>query len=163
MVLANYNLADDHCRFILRANQSMSWRQTLIFLYLIGTVNAIIAAGCLYFGLWLVLPFSGLEMVLLTVCLYLVSRQTNTHEVITVDKNHIIIESGCRRIAKRKAFSRHWAKVAVTTPTHEWYASRLHIGAHGKRVEIGRHLVEQERIALARALTQILPLHQGSI
>lgn len=163
MVLANYNLADNHCRFILSANQSMSWQQTLIFLYLVGAVNAIIAVGCLYFGLWLVLPFSGLEMLLLTVCLYLVSHRTNSREIITIDKDQIVIESGYRRIAKRQTFSRHWAKIAITTPTHQWYASRLLIGTHGKRVEIGRDLVEQERIALAKALTQILPLHRGLI
>jgi len=62
-----------------------------------------------------------------------------------------------------QTFSRHWAKIAITTSTHQWYASRLLIGTHGKRVEIGRDLVEQERIALAKALTQVLPLHQGLI
>ncbi|OQW93821.1 MAG: hypothetical protein BWK79_09120 [Beggiatoa sp. IS2] len=156
MISATCASASNHCQFVIRANHSMSWKQTLWFLYATYTVTGAVVAMCIYYGLWMVLPFSGLEMLVLTICLYTVSRRTSTYEVITVNQEQVIIETGRRRVQERKVFPRYWAKVALTSPPHRWYASRLIIGSHGKRVEIGRYLVEQERIDLARALAQLL-------
>jgi len=153
--------ASNHCQFVVRANQSMSWRQTLWFLYATYAVTGVIVIMCMYHGLWIVLPFSGLEMLVLTICLYVVSCRTSTYEVITVNQEQVIIETGRRQVRERKVFPRYWAKVALTAPPHRWYASRLVIGSHGKKVEIGRYLIEQERIDLARALAQLLQGPQG--
>lgn len=161
MVVTAHDSASDQCKFIIRANQSMTWRENLLFLYLAGTVAGIITAFCMFFGLWLVLPFTGAEMILLTVSLYVVSRRTSTCEVVTIKDDHIIVEKGRHRVEERKVFSRHWAKVALSIPAHQWYASKLTIGSHGKRIEVGQDLIEEERINLAKMLTQFVSARQA--
>ena len=54
--------AEEGYRFVLSPNCSISWRQLLAF-YLLTCVVAL-AVGLFFTmqGLWLVLPFSGIEM-----------------------------------------------------------------------------------------------------
>lgn len=162
MVRTTYNPTRDHCELVIRTNQSMTWKENLIFLYLASTVAFIIAVFCAFLGFWLVLPFTGLEISLLTLCLYIVSRRTSVCEVVTIKDDQVIIERGRRQVEERNVFSRYWAKVALRAPTHQWYASKLTISSHGKQVEVGQDLVEEERINLAETLIQLIPMRRAT-
>jgi len=161
MVKATCNPTKDHCELVIRTNQSMTWKENLIFLYLASAVAIIIAVFCAFLGFWLVLPFTGLEISLLAVCLYMVSRRTSVYEVVTIKDDKIIVERGWRRVEERKVFSRYWATVALRAPAHQWYASKLVIGSHGKQIEVGQYLVEEERVNLAETLAQLIPMRRA--
>jgi len=161
MVQTTCNLTKGHCELVIRTNQSMTWKENLIFLYLASTVAIIIATFCMFLGFWLVLPFTGLEISLLAVCLYKVSRRTSVCEVVTIKDDQIIVERGRRQVEERSVFSRYWVKVALSAPTHQWYASKLLIGSHGKQIEVGQDLIEEERVNLAETLAQLIPMRRA--
>lgn len=141
------------CQFIIAANQSMTWRQTRLFLAATYALSGLILLVCLSLGLWPIIPFAGLELMALTYCLYLVACRNGTREIVTVNEQHVIVEKSRRRVLERQTFPRYWVKVVLCAPPHRWYASRLTIGSHGRTIEVGRCLVEAERIELARELS----------
>ena len=110
-------------------------------------------------GLWLILPFAGLEFMALWYCFYLSFRQTEHCQVITIDGDSVKVESGRRRPEITEQFQRSWAQVRLAKSTHRWYPSRLTIRSHGREVEVGKFLSEEERIELAAELRrEIAPL-----
>jgi uncharacterized membrane protein len=80
-------------RFVLSPNCSISWRELLLFYCLTCVVALAVGLFFTLQGLWLVLPFSGLEMLALGIGLYVTSRQVYRREVITLDPE-------CTRIEK---------------------------------------------------------------
>lgn len=156
IVLSQFDNKDQSRRFIIRPNKPMSWRQNLLFVYSIGFISGAMALYFLYHGAWMVVPFVGLEILVLTVCLYYVYCRMDTQEVVTVDTKRVVIESGRHAVRQRNVFNRYWARVELHPPSHQWYASRLFIGSHGRQIEIGAALVEDERKKLARELAEII-------
>jgi uncharacterized membrane protein len=75
----------DYYRFVLSPNCSISWSELVVF-YLVICLFAL-AVGLFFTlqGLWLVLPFSGLEMLALGLGLHLTSRRVCRREIITFD------------------------------------------------------------------------------
>ena len=59
---------------MIRPNCSLPWRGTVRFYLGIVIVSLGIAAAFAMKGIWLILPFAGLEMVALGAALYIVAR-----------------------------------------------------------------------------------------
>lgn len=104
----------------------------------------------------MVLPFAGLELFAVAACVYVAMGRSARCEVVSVDDQTVIVESGRRRAERRNEFKRAWVQVRLQASNHRWYPSRLTIGSHGKLVEIGSFLSEDERRRFARELTQRL-------
>ena len=141
------------CRFVLRPNRSLSWQGSLIFFFSLCLVSGIIAIGLALLGYWLVLPFTGLELLALGISLYVVARRCYQCEVICITGDAVPIEKGIEHPQERWTFSRIWARVVLERYPTSWYPSRLLIRSHGRAVEIGRFLNEEERQRLAGELT----------
>lgn len=140
---------------VIEPNRSMSW-QTLVSLYLLMVfVSLVIGLAYFHIGLTLVLPFCGLEMLALGAALYVTSWRGSIREVVTVDEKSVAIESGRDKPTERYEFQRPWTQV-ILQRSGGWYPSRLFIRSHGRQVEIGRFLNEEERRGLAEALARII-------
>lgn len=147
--------ANTHC-LLIEPNRSMGW-QTLVSLYLLMVfVSLTIGLAYYHIGLTLVLPFCGLEMLALGAGLYVTSWRSSFREVVTVGKDSVAIEAGRDKPDKRLEFQRPWAQVVLERSYNSWYPSRLLIRSHGRQVEIGRFLNEQERRGLAELLGNII-------
>ncbi len=143
--------------FIIASNHAMTWRQTCYFLAATYALMGLIVLLCISLGVWLILPFAGLELLALTLCLHHVACRCNCREIITVDRQQVIVETHRRsRCLTHQAFPSDWAKVVLNSPHHRWYMSRLTIGSHGRDIEIGHGLIEAERIQLASVLSSRL-------
>ena len=156
MVAKESELKDASCRFVLRPNNSASWRVTLLFFLSLCLVSFILAISLAVMGYWMILPFTGLELIAVGVGLQVVSRRCHRCEVITVDEDKVRVESGRNRVEKRWSFSRLWARIVLEAGINDWYPSRLLIQSHGKSMEVGRFLSEDERKDLARELSRAL-------
>jgi uncharacterized membrane protein len=143
-------------RIILRPNASLTERQAWLLLAVVALVMAGIAAGFAMQGLWLVLPFSGAEWLLLAYCFKLSFRTCSVCEVITITEAMVLLEKGRDKPEQTYRFQRAWVSLDWSKPSIKGHPSRLSFRLHGKAVEIGRFLVESEREALARELQQIL-------
>ena len=91
-------------QFVLRPNRSLSWRSLVRFFLGLFVVSMSIAIGLALMGYWLVLPFSGLEMLALAAALYLVARRSHLAEVIRVTEDGVQIERGCGQPTERRRF-----------------------------------------------------------
>ena len=136
-------------RLVLSPNRSISWRDLVIF-YLLMCLLAL-AVGLFFAvqGLWLVLPFSGLEMFALGIALYVVSRQTNRRQVITLDRARVRIEKGAYHCDASWEFKAAWVQLQYRITGQYNDRRKLELGCHGSYVEIGEFLNNFEKDELA--------------
>ena len=139
----------DGYRFVLSPNCSISWRE-LVLLYLLTCVVAL-AVGLFFTlqGLWLVLPFSGLEMLALGAGLYLISRKVHRKEVIILDQNRTRIEKGVVRADQFWEFETSWLRLIDEKSETLNPRRKLALGSHGEFVEVGDFLDNLEKDELA--------------
>ncbi len=107
-------------------------------------------------GYWVVFPFAGLEMAALGVGLYLCSMRANWCEVISIHNGTIEIVVGRHRPEHSYTFDRHWARIVLAPPRARGYPSRLLLRSHGREMEVGACLNNEERHHLAKALEKSL-------
>jgi len=151
-------------RVMIRPNQSLSWRQSMVFLGAIAVPLLLISVVLAARGYWLILPFAGLELAAVFACLYQVSHASCRCEVVSIGESVVTVEKGRDRgngpervgPGQRTEFARGWVKVELSKTASHWYPRRLWIGASGKRVEIGEFLVEDEKTELAAELQRLL-------
>ena len=138
--------------FVVAPNQSMSGRELLLVFAGIAGVTLAIGAYFWLQGFTLVLPFSGLEVLALGAALYITAWRGGAREVITITDDSIFVETGRRRPEQRHDFQRYWTKVVLRRPWVAWYPSKLLLCSHGREIEVGRFLNEEERKGLAKIL-----------
>jgi uncharacterized membrane protein len=139
-------------RWIIRPNQSLSWRAVLWVYGLVALCLTGMSVAFALKGLWPVLPFAGLELLVLGVAFYLCITRSQWREVVWVDASVVRVEKGRRQAEERWECPSAWARVQLEKSPIAWYPSRLMIAYQGRGVEIGRFLCEDERAALAGAL-----------
>lgn len=83
-------------------------------------------------------------------------RQSAIREIITIDSAKIRIERAVTGAEYCHEFYRIWARVDWSGPKRLNEPGRLYLGSHGRRVEIGAFLIEEEKLALAQALRRAL-------
>ena len=84
MVKVESNIEENIHRILLRPNQSTSWKTSLLFVFVIAFTCLAIGIGFAFAGATMILPFAGLEVLFVGVCVYLVMKKTYKQEVITL-------------------------------------------------------------------------------
>ena len=136
-------------RIVLIPNRSISWPLLVRFYVFTCFVSFSIASIFAFIGYWMVLPFSGLEMLALGIGLYLASRKIYGQEVITFDGNKIRVEKGCHRPDQQWEFDNYWARISVEKQGQYVKHQKVFIGSHGARIELGAFLHDSEKESLA--------------
>ncbi len=141
-------------RFVLTPNRSIGWPLLLRF-YLLACLTSFSIAGLfMALGYWVVMPFSGLEMLALGLGLYYSCRQIYRQEVITVDKVNVKVEKGYQSVQFRQWFERAWVRIEVIESTGYRKNMKIMMGSHGKNVEIGSFLTKHEKESLVFELNK---------
>jgi len=144
--------------FVIWPHSALSWAGMRRLLY---ALTAAIAAVAVFFaleGAWLVLPFAGLEALVVCGGIYLNARWAVTREVLHLAGRDLIVSRGRRDLVEVARLPRHWTRVTLVRDPGGWYPSRLFLESHGRRLEVGAVLAEAERERLADALrTQLGP------
>ena len=152
MILSLENTEESKQGFIIMPNRAMPWHH-IVWIYSIFAAFMLgIAMGFFFQGFVLVLPFAGLELMALGVGLYISACRGKSREVITISDNKVKVEIGRDKPEQCYEFERCWSQIVLQKPGNRWYPSRLLIRSHGRHVEVGGFLNEEERIGLARAL-----------
>lgn len=151
MVRSDVQIGSSNTVFIVEPNRNLSWRQSkLLFMFLAGS-TACVACFFASMGAWLVLPFSGLEILVIGGSIYAQSCCAHRKQIIRIDQSRVEIRDP-RTNKPLKTFPKAWSKVVQIRDKGNWYPSRLLIGSHGEFVEIGKNLIEDERELLANQL-----------
>ena len=146
----------DQFMIVLRPNQSWTWRANL---YLIASLLVIsLTVGIVFFlqEYWLILPFTLLEMALVTACLYYCVRRTHLQEVLTLTRDTVTLQRGVNKPQQQQQFHRYFTRFFVHPPRFRGHAQVIALRCQGKEQEIGSFLPEHEKQELVRTLRQVI-------
>lgn len=138
--------------FVIWPHTSLSWVWMRRLLCLLTAAIAAVAGYFALQGAWLVLPFAGLEALVVCGGIYMNARWAVTREVVRLDGRDLVVSRGRRDLVEVARLSRHWTRVALVRDGSGWYPSRLFLESHGRRLEIASVLTEVEREGLAADL-----------
>jgi|APFre7841882590_1041340.scaffolds.fasta_scaffold76487_2 uncharacterized membrane protein len=145
-------------KIIARPNNSLSLKDGIKLLAAMAIVTLVIGLGFTHIGAWMVLPFAGLELLAFACAFYYVYLHAGDYESIAIEEDKVIVEKRSYRKSSITVFQRYWTQVNVRDVVSCQGVngkSALFIGSHGKEVEFGKHLIDDEqRVALARELKQ---------
>jgi len=140
----------------VQGNLSSTWTANVVLAGVIGIVCLGIGIAMAFVGFWLVLPFAGLEVAFVTVCLYWTVKKLSRREVITVDHHSITLEWGYNKPEVSVCLPRCWSKLEYHRPIKPLDIGAVSLQAHGKRYTLGRSLGRDEKKELYTALRTIL-------
>jgi uncharacterized membrane protein len=143
------------CKVVARPNVSLSPEGSLKLLLVLAIVMLVVSIGFMHIGAWMVMPFAGLELLALAIAFYYVNLHSADFESITIEDDRVVIEKRYYREMSSAVFQRYWTQVSLRESIGGRHA--LYIGSHGKEVEFGKHLIDDEqRIVIMRELKQKL-------
>lgn len=138
--------------YIGRRNNSLSSSgRALVFGFILTVSLGIAAAFSLIFGAWPIMPYAGTEMVVLYLAFRFIDRHAGDYERIAIRGASVAVEVHEGENLTRLELSRYWAKVVC-----EGDGSRLALRSHGREIELGRYLCEEQRLEMARELAREL-------
>ncbi|MGJ0535108.1 MAG: DUF2244 domain-containing protein [Methylocystis sp.] len=140
-----------HYSITARPNCSLSPAGTLCAFFIITFVTLTIASGFTLLGAWPVLPFAGIELLILWLCFRHIWRHVHDYERLTIDDHKVIVEKHDPKCDSHIELNGYWAQVVMEyMPDGE--CRRLALRSHGKEIEFGRLLNSEERLNLGRQL-----------
>jgi uncharacterized membrane protein len=106
-------------------------------------------------GLWLVLPFVGIEMLAVAAAFFCYGRRAADYERIEIGGGRIAVEKveGGQRSLRR--LPSPWARVELQRLGRTGRV-RVWLAAGAERIEVGRHLLDVRRTQLAEELRRAL-------
>jgi uncharacterized membrane protein len=140
----------------LRPNCALTPRRARLFFASIAIPCFAVAGYFTARGFWPVLPFAGLEIVVLGAALVWTLRRSRMLERVTITEQEVCIEVTDGALAERVVFPRHWSRVTLRAPHSALHPSRLLIESRGREFEVGGFLTEDERRALAVRLRRVI-------
>ena len=143
-------------QIVLQPNHSLSWRALKYFLAFMMFVSFGIAITFVFFGYWLVLPFTGLEMAFLSYCLWWCLRRTSLQEVIVFSADEIRLETGIDGPDRTEVWERFFTKIHINQAIHPWYRKSVALVHRGDRFEIGSFLTTVEQDELIESLHRMV-------
>jgi uncharacterized membrane protein len=156
VIVCEYDDAHRRGRILLRPNRSWTWRGNLL---LAGTLLLVSGSTAMVFasrGLWLVLPFTALELAVLVACLYYCVRRTYQQEVLTFSADYLEFERGVRRPQLKCRFQRFFARFQVEPAAHPWYRKRVALRCGRTELQVGSFLPGDEVDELVSALRSMI-------
>jgi uncharacterized membrane protein len=132
---------------VARRNNSLSASGRLRVFVFVFAVSIGIACAFAIFGAWLILPFAGLEMLVLYLAFREIGRHAGDYERIAIGRDRVRVESCETGQLSHDELSRCWARVVASRD-----GRYLALRSHGRELAIGRHRSDEQRLELARAL-----------
>lgn len=143
--------------WLIKRNCSASpWQLAVVFASLTAVAFAFGVAFAAQ-GLWMVLPFVGLELVAVAAAFVSYGRRAADFERIELREGRLVVErlEGSRR--SELVFDLPWVKVEVTrSGAGQGARVRVELVSARSRVEVGRLLVDGRRAALGSEIRAAL-------
>lgn len=137
---------------ILSPNRSANWKDIKKWLLVISAPSLIIALGWFFVGVWIILPFAGLELGLLSYLMYKVCYQNYREQHITIEKSAIIFSSGIGTPDRKIIFKRPDCYLAVKQPKKPIENLELALKSDSETLTIGEFLNPKDRELARRSI-----------
>lgn len=144
----------DECpmRWVFKRNCSLEPRQLLMWYLAICGLTLVVATGFAIAGFWIVLPFAGLELLLVGVAFFVYARHAADFEMIELAPTQLtlVFADGARRT--EIDLIPQWVRLDYNGR----YKSPLVISHKGQHLKIGKFIAEKDKPALHRELRAAL-------
>lgn len=156
MVETQINQHDHQGHIVLSPNMSVAWRDNLMFLYVVCSIALCIGFSFALMGMWMVLPFTGLEIIALVAVVYYVGHKCHRIEVISVEDGCVRVECGYTRPQSCWSSELFWTRMIVLPQERPWHTMRVFLRGRENQIEIGTFLNEDDKRILIKQLRQIV-------
>jgi uncharacterized membrane protein len=142
-----------------KPNSSLTADGKLKVILLLSVIPCLIGIGFSAMGVWLVMPFVGIELLALAYAFYYVNTHEGDYETITIDGDKLKIETCIQGQVKQQDLNVYWTKLVQ----RELENGELHLGfiSHGKEINVGKYLTRAQRETIAVQLKKRMALHRG--
>ena len=137
---------------VRKSSLSQSGR-TLALALMGGTTLSLGLGISIYYGAWPVLPYSGLEIFVLWFGFRWIAGHDGDYERITVTRTELLHETQIRQRVRRRRWNLQWSVLLWRV---RGCRVELKIRSHGREVEIGRMMMDEDRSRLAERLRGLL-------
>jgi len=142
---------------LIKRNCSASPTQLAAVFGSLVAVSFAFAAAFAALGLWMVLPFVGLELMAVAVAFLCYGRHAADVERIELANDRLVVERVEADRSSRWEFDPRRVRVEVDERGSGLGArGQVRLASSGEQIEIGRHLLDERRVALARDLRTAL-------
>jgi uncharacterized membrane protein len=151
---ATGKVSGDAVSLVLLPHRSLTRAGLVAFL----VAQTLVAGGYALLAAWrgnVFAPvFAVLELALVGGCMARVWKASSAGQIITLTPTQLDIAATSGTQAAH--FHPYWVKVRIEPGVWRNWPSRLLVGSHGREVEVGSFLNEDERRALAQRLMELL-------
>ncbi|AOJ75862.1 hypothetical protein WM16_19155 [Burkholderia ubonensis] len=138
--------------WLMKRNCSMSPRQFVLFYASLAGFSLAIAAMLMWQGAWLVMPFTGVELLAVGVAFAVYARHAVDYERIRLFPHRLVIERMNAEQLTQIEFNPRWVRVEPgATPRDP-----IRLVSRGQTVVIGQHLAQYRRAQFADELRAAL-------
>ena len=135
-------------------NYSLRGWSRLFFLGSIAFICLAIGLFFLFMGAGLILPFAGLEVIIVLTCFYISFRWSQQKEIIYISNEKIKLESG--RLIKEKSWEEFRSFAVLEIEIDQYNSKQFCFQSKGKRFYFGSFLNEEDKLILKNELTRII-------
>jgi len=147
-------LGGDRGWVLLRPNRSLTRPGIVIAGGFCGIALIPAIVMTMLFGAWPVLPFLGLEIIVLVLAFRWLLLHFDDQERIVLDPDRILHVRVDGNDHAAQQFPRYWARLVVEPVRDRARSHRLYLRSHGVSIELGRDGSDATRETLLRTLTR---------
>ncbi|GHA18385.1 hypothetical protein GCM10008090_29960 [Arenicella chitinivorans] len=142
-------------QLIMSPNRSMSWQTNKKILIAMFVVNMTIAACWAWMGAWMVLPFAGLEVMLVGIGMYYVSWKLSFKEILLIEEQSLILQKGVYFPKQEWHWQRDQTRLIRQESRYRLSAPTLKLQYLNQQEEIGQFLNRPEKKQVQRFIEQL--------
>ncbi len=136
----------------LSPNRSADWQDIRLWLFILSIPALIVGVGWFALGVWIILPFVGLELGLLSYFMYKVCYQNYRKQQIVINEDTVTIESGIHQPDQKQIFLRPECYLLATKPNHPIERLALTLTNQSTSLPIGEFLNPKDLELTRRSL-----------
>ncbi len=129
----------------IRSNREQNSKALLLGTIFLAVVLLCIGIIFAILGAWLILPFAGLELLLLCVCALIAGAQNQDNDRLAISDKYVHLTRNRRSNQTVNSFIRQWTRVLLQAGSTKHEPMKLLVGSHGQYREVGQHLVDHSK------------------
>jgi uncharacterized membrane protein len=134
--------------WLMKRNCSVSPRQFVLFYASLALFSLAIAFLLVLYGVWLVLPFTGIELLGVGVAFAVYARHAVDYERIRLFPNRLVIEQVSAEQLTQFEFNPRWVRIEPAASPR----GQITLVSRGQTIMIGQHLAQYRRAEFANEL-----------
>ena len=139
-------------KWVFKRNCSLSPRQLWQWYFSLCVITLSVATGFMLAGYWIVLPFAGVELMLVGTAFLIYGRHATDYEMIELQADQLkLVKAEGSKLTEVKWVTQ-WAKLSYNGQ----YKAPLMFSHRGEQVKIGKFIAEKDKSALHRELKAAL-------